>query len=175
MERKEFDSLLIHEQVKYLNDEIKKGISVSKVCKEIGIAKSTVLTRLKKHDYVANKEGVYILSKDYKANEVASNRSKSKSKVKKASEPSELDLLIKRVESIEKQIKQLKIDSEAVKTHKAQEFIPTEFNSDIKQITARLNVEVYDKLNKMYKEHKLVSKQVILNSLLNEILDKYLR
>lgn len=177
MDREKFDSLLIQEQINYLNSKIEEGISLSKICKDIGIAKSTVATRIKKHGYVSNKEGFYVLSKSDGETQLEDYHDNIKENNKTASKPSEMDLLIKRVETIEKQLKQFKIDSEANKkqTNDNKEFIPTEFNSDIKQITARLNTEVYKKLNKMYEEHKLISRQVILNTLLNEVLDKYLK
>lgn len=177
MDREKFDSLLIQEQINYLNSKIEEGISLSKICKDIGIAKSTVATRIKKHEYVSNKDGFYVLSKSDGETQVEDYHDKIKKNNKTASKPSEMDLLIKRVKSIEKELKQLKADSEANKkqTKMNKDFVATEFDSDIKQITARLNTEVYKKLNRMYEEHKLISRQVILNSLLNEALDKYLK
>lgn len=48
MDRKEFDDLGIEEQIEYMNKELINGSTVTKVCKSIGIGRSTVRDRFKK-------------------------------------------------------------------------------------------------------------------------------
>lgn len=48
MDRKEFDDLNIKEQIEYMNKELVNGCTVTKVCKSIGIGRSTVRDRFKK-------------------------------------------------------------------------------------------------------------------------------
>ena len=48
MDRKEFDSLNIEEQVEYINKELYNGCTLTKVCSLIGIGRSTVRDRFKK-------------------------------------------------------------------------------------------------------------------------------
>ncbi|WP_373845533.1 hypothetical protein [Clostridium sp.] len=48
MDRYEFDNLIIEEQIKYINAELTSGHTITKVCKSIGIGRSTVRDRFKK-------------------------------------------------------------------------------------------------------------------------------
>lgn len=48
MDRKEFDNLDIEEQIKHMNKELVNGCTVTKVCKSIGIGRSTIRDRFMK-------------------------------------------------------------------------------------------------------------------------------
>lgn len=52
----EFNKLDIIRQIDYLNTQLKKGTSLTILCKNIGIARSTVGGRVKKQGYVFDKE-----------------------------------------------------------------------------------------------------------------------
>lgn len=54
-------------------------------------------------------------------------------------------------------------------------FEPKEFTTELKQISYRYNTEVLDKLDKLCKQNKLYSKTSILNTLLDEVIDQYLK
>ena len=55
------------------------------------------------------------------------------------------------------------------------DFKPYSFNSEVKQTTIRIHSEVIEKLNRFYSEYNQYGKQLVFNSLLNEVLDKYLK
>lgn len=56
MNKDKFNELNIDEQIKFFNKELEKGNSLSKICKSIGIGRSTVSDRFKKINYKFNKE-----------------------------------------------------------------------------------------------------------------------
>lgn len=55
MNKDTFNKLNIDEQLKFFNKELKKGNSLSVICKSIGIGRSTVSDRFKKKNYKFNK------------------------------------------------------------------------------------------------------------------------
>lgn len=55
MNKDTFNKLTIDEQLKFFNKELKKGNSLSVICKSIGIGRSTVSDRFKKKNYKFNK------------------------------------------------------------------------------------------------------------------------
>lgn len=178
MDRKTFDSLSIEEQVNCINESLKKGISLGAFGKSIGIAKSTVGTRLKTAGYIRNSDtGCYVLEGLEAVNEEKNNDEKEVKQNIEISTIPQIEELIKRIEKIEQELESFKTESKMnQKSFKNEyKFKPQKFETDVKQITARLNQEVFKKLERMYDEYNMISKQVILNSLLNEVLDKYLK
>lgn len=62
LNKDDFNKLDINKQIDYLNTQLKKGISLTVLCKNIGIARSTVGGRAKKQGYIFDKEiNQYIL------------------------------------------------------------------------------------------------------------------
>ncbi|SHH43071.1 hypothetical protein [Tepidibacter thalassicus] len=47
MDRNEFNELDILNQIEYFNKKLKENLSISKICKNIGIARTTVTDRFK--------------------------------------------------------------------------------------------------------------------------------
>ena len=65
MNKDDFNKLDINKQIDYLNTQLKKGISLTVLCKNIGIARSTVGGRVKKQGYIFDKEiNQYILENE---------------------------------------------------------------------------------------------------------------
>ena len=65
MNKDDFNKLDINKQIDYLNTQLKKGISLTVLCKNIGIARSTVGGRAKKQGYIFDKEiNQYILENE---------------------------------------------------------------------------------------------------------------
>jgi len=70
----EFNKLGIDKQIEYLNTNLSEGISLTTLCKNIGIARSTVAGRAIKQGYTFNKEiNQYVLK-----NKIATGRPYSK-------------------------------------------------------------------------------------------------
>lgn len=55
MNRNEFDKLEAIEQIKYINNKLMEGNTVTNVCKSIGIGRSTIRDRFEKVSYKYNK------------------------------------------------------------------------------------------------------------------------
>lgn len=56
MTRKEFDKLKVLDQIEYINKSLLGGYTVTCICNYIGIGRSTIRDRFKKHGYEYNKE-----------------------------------------------------------------------------------------------------------------------
>ena len=55
MNKKEFNSLDVMQQIKYINSQLIEGNTLTNVCKSIGIGRSTIRDRFKKVSYEYNK------------------------------------------------------------------------------------------------------------------------
>lgn len=73
MDRKKFDEMSVKAQINYVNSKLDKGYTLTKLCKEIGIGRSTVRKRFKAQGYAFDKDlNKYILS-DGKVNNITSS------------------------------------------------------------------------------------------------------
>ncbi|MEG2985085.1 MAG: hypothetical protein RR835_10310 [Peptostreptococcaceae bacterium] len=90
MNKEQFNKLNVKSQIKYFNELLKKFDSISQVCKQIGIAPSTVKDRFKSNRYyfdadtkqylevveiVSNTEDYDNNTNSYKRNEIIENKS----------------------------------------------------------------------------------------------------
>lgn len=65
MTKDEFNKLDINEQINYLNTQLKEGLTLTSLCKNIGIARSTVGGRVSKQGYIFDKKiNQYILENE---------------------------------------------------------------------------------------------------------------
>ena len=55
MNKTEFNSLEVLEQIEYINKSLLEGSTLTNVCKSIGIGRSTIRDRFKKVSYEYNK------------------------------------------------------------------------------------------------------------------------
>ena len=56
MTKDEFNNLEIMDQINYLNEHLKDGHTLTNICKSIGIARSTVGSRMTKQGYILDKD-----------------------------------------------------------------------------------------------------------------------
>ena len=57
LNKNQFDQMPLNDQIKYINNELRKeGSSLTGICKEIGIARSTVRERSKKQGFIFDKK-----------------------------------------------------------------------------------------------------------------------
>ncbi|NFF59813.1 HTH domain-containing protein [Clostridium botulinum] len=67
MNRKEFDSLDINEQIKYINKELNNGKSLTELSEKINISRSTIRKRFKKLGYLFDQDAnKYLCDKEVK-------------------------------------------------------------------------------------------------------------
>lgn len=55
MNKESFNKLTIDEQIEYINEKLKEANSLTNICKNISIGRSTISDRFKKHNYKFNK------------------------------------------------------------------------------------------------------------------------
>lgn len=182
MNRIQFESLNIKEQVAYINDKLEKGLSLDEICSDIDISKFALNTRLKINGYtkILNQ---YVIEEDLQ--DVSSTSETEKALVKAFLNIPELVELFEKVNKLDslvseniKDIQDLKENSKiATKpsktTRKKNVLVAKKFVGEQKQTTVRINKDIYKRLGKIYKKYPLYNRQDILNSLLDEILKKY--
>lgn len=186
MNRIQFESLNITEQVAYINDKLEKGLSIDEICSDIDISKFALNTRLKINGYtkILNQ---YVIEEDLQDVSSTSETEKTENNalIKAFLNIPELVELFEKVNKLDslvseniKDIQDLKENSKiATKpsktTRKKNVLVAKKFVGEQKQTTVRINKDIYKRLGKIYKKYPLYNRQDILNSLLDEILKKY--
>lgn len=175
MNREEFNKLNVKEQVEYFNNELnQENNNFNAICKSIGISKNTVLSRFKKFGYEPARQGQKIIKflqaigekevkKEQRKNLTAEN-SEVKNK-NEASDPYEINLILKRIELLEQKVKEL--ESKGLCGDK--NFINSYENTTTK--TFKIDIEVYQELEKLFDKYKMYKRQDIVSSLLKYALD----
>lgn len=175
MNREEFNKLNVKEQVEYFNNELnQENNNFNAICKSIGISKNTVLSRFKKFGYEPARQGQKIIKflqaigeKEVKKEQIK-NLTAENSEVKnknEASDPYEINLILKRIEWLEQKVKEL--ESKGLCEDK--NFINSYENTTTK--TFKIDVEVYQDLEKLFDKYKMYKRQDIVSSLLKYALD----
>ena len=149
MNRIEFDSLQISEQANYINENLKRGISLSASAKKVKISKSTLLDRLKRNNYKLL-NGSYQKVDNVIEKEIIKEVPKEKPK-------EELKEIIDRINKIEKELRALK-SVPATKDIK-------HYDNTINK-TFKVNKELLEQLEDKFKEYNNYKKQDILNTIL---------
>lgn len=190
MIREEFNKLDINSQVNYFNNELKnKDNNFNAICKQLGISKNTILSRFKKEGLLPVKEGQKIIgfnnqlleikeenltSENSEVKNIISENSMMKNK-KKASDPNDINIILNRIELLEQKVKELEsaklkfpIDFNT-KLCLDKNFINSYENTTTK--TFKIDIEVYEELEKMFNKYKMYKRQDIVSSLLKYALD----
>lgn len=149
MNRIEFDSLNISEQANYINENLKKGISLSVSAKEINISKSTLSDRFKRNNYKLL-NGSYQKIDDIEEKEIIKE-------VPEENPKEELKEIINRIDKIEKELR-------ASKSVPATKDIKHYGNTINK--TFKVNKELLEQLENKFNEYNNYKKQDILNTIL---------
>lgn len=177
MNREEFNQLDINSQVNYFNNELKnKDNNFNAICKQLGISKNTILSRFKKEGLLPVKEGQKIIGFNNQLLEIKEENSMMKNK-KKASDPKDINSILKRIELLEQKVETLQSASlhsikkehlnGDLRSHK--NFINSYENTITK--TFKIDVGVYQELEKIFDKYKMYKRQDIVSSLLKYALD----
>lgn len=178
MNRDEFNKLDVKGQVDYFNNELKQANNnFNAICKQIGISKNTILNRFKANGFEPSRAGQKIIGFSQevaKEENIISENSLLKNKTK-ANDPYEMNLILKRIELLEQKVKVL--ESANLHLHKevngelrsVNSFINSYENTTTK--TFKIDVEVYQELEKIFDKYKIYKKQDIVSSLLRYALD----
>lgn len=197
MNREEFNQLDIKGQVDYFNEELKQeNNNFNAICKSIGVSKNTILNRFKKEGLLPAKQGQKIIAfydylttensevknsevKNIRAeNSALTNLTSEKLPMKnksKASDPKDIDLILKRIELLEKKVEEYNTKLCCTKEHlngefrSDKDFINSYENTTTK--TFKIDVEVYQELENLFDKYKMYKRQDIVSSLLKYALD----
>lgn len=191
MQWNDFKELDIQKQIEFFNKEFKAGTSKTDMGKKLGTSRNSINRLLKKIGYKQLKRESKELNKDTRA--VTSIEPKEQKAIDNVVEMGwgDINSFMKRLVAVESDLKAVRedlkavrskcthdtkkaltIDSEAIETHILE---PKMFESDLKQISYRYNTEILDKLDQLCKQYPHYSKTSILNTLLNESIEKYLK
>ena len=198
MNREEFNQLDIKGQVDYFNNELKQeNNNFNAICKQMGISKNTILSRFKKEGLLPARQGQKIIRFNNQLLEIKEeNLTAKNSEVKfsetenikaenstlinliseklpmknksKVSDPKDINLILKRVELLEQKVKEL--ESKGLCGDK--NFINSYENTTTK--TFKIDVGVYQELEKIFDKYKMYKRQDIVSSLLKYALDNIL-
>lgn len=193
---KNFNKLLVDEQVKFINEELKKNnnISLKKVCKNFGLNKVKLNDKFYGggYEYDADHRAYIKVSVMQKNNKDISNIKNKEIEVDPAVNKNYKTLDINRLENIEKALKEVKEllelkDSlkEVVQEYNKNKNIidipgPAELKIDIDSFESTLSnrvIKVYDNINKDWikfcKKNKQFKMQDLYSQALKEFIEKY--
>lgn len=197
MDREDFNKLDINTQVDYFNKELKKEDNTFNfICRELQISKNTILSRFRSFGYEPVRQGQgtskgqrqKIIKFSKSENLTAQNCSVEKKQIKnltaensevknltdensamknksKASDPKDINLILKRIELLEQKVKELENEG----LPKDKNFINSYDTTTTK--TFKIDVEVYQELEKLFDKYKMYKRQDIVSSLLKYALD----
>ena len=114
MDREDFNKLDINTQVDYFNKELKKEDNTFNfICRELQISKNTILSRFRSFGYEPVRQGEGTskgqrqkIIKFSKGENLTAENSEVKNK-NEASDPYEINLILKRIELLEQKVKEL--------------------------------------------------------------------
>ena len=174
-----YEKMSLEEVVAYLNSELLKGRSMKEIEQEDFEVNERVITKRLARKNIKKVDGQFVLQNGSKMTEV-----KKKQVIESISEDKNNKLLEnKRLSEIEKRVFELeKIIKEIVCTQSGSKVVTNDlglkiYSSEDKPIakTIRLYKEIWDKIDMVKDQFPHLSYQSILNSLLDEITEKYLK
>ena len=174
-----YDKMDLGEVVAYINSELLKGRSMKEIEQEdFGVNERVITKRLARKN-IKKVDGQFVLQNGSKMTEV-----KKKQVIEPVSEGKNNKLVEnKRLTEIEKRVFELeKIIKEIICTQSGSKVVTNDlglkiYSSEDKPIakTIRLYKDIWDKTDMVKEQFPHLSYQVVLNSLLDEITEKYLK
>ena len=172
MDREDFNKLDINIQVDYFNKELKKeDTTFNFICRELQISNNTILSRFRSFGYEPVRQGEGTskgqrqkIIKFSKSENLTAENLEVKNK-NEASDPYEISLILKRIELLEQKVKEL--ESKGLCEDK--NFINSYESTTTK--TFKIDVGVYQELEKIFDKYKMYKRQDIVSSLLKYALD----
>lgn len=181
MDRNDFDKLDITGQINYINGELIKGSTLTKICKNINIGRTTIRDRFVKGGYVFNKEkNQYIKDSNDKSNSkiihekhiVSSNNSKAV--IEFNSIKNDLLQLIENKEDILKIVNEYKNKSKVIDIPELNiNDIPSNMQKDITTRSLKIYDPIYKLFNNLCNKYSSIKKQDLISLALLEFCNKY--
>ena len=174
MNRDDFNNLTVINQIEYFNKKLnEEDNNFNAICKSIGISKNTILSRFKNNGYVPGKEGQKIIL-FCKEEDIYNIKSEPKKTVKeeknktKANDPKELNLILKRLELLEKEVEDLKKKNLELAND---DFTLNKFSGVTTTKTFKIDLDVYKDLEEILEKYNIYKKQDVVSSLLKYAID----
>ena len=166
-----YDEMGIEEVVEYINGELLKGRPMKEIERvDFGVNERVITKRLARKN-IKKVDGQFVLQDGSKMLEV-----KKKQFIEAVSENKRFNELEKRVFDLEKILKEILCTQSGSKVVTNDLGLKI-YSSDDKPIakTIRLYKDIWDKIDMVKEQFPHLSYQVVLNSLLDEITEKYLK
>ena len=166
-----YDEMGIEEIVSYINGELLKGRPMKEIERiDFGVNERVITKRLARKN-IKNVDGQFVLQDGSKMPEM-----KKKQVIEPISENKRFNELEKRVFDLEKILKEILCTQSGSKVVTNDLGLKI-YSSEDKPIakTIRLYKEIWDKIDMVKEQFSHLSYQVVLNSLLDEITEKYLK
>lgn len=191
MNKDKFNKLEILEQIDFINSKIQYNNSITAVCKEIGVGRSTIRDRFKKANYSYSKnlnKYVYIEPTEV-SKELENNNSRNtsviynKSNTSSAEDNPVLTVLEKSNKDFQNNIIDLvnnyDVLKEIIELHRCntsvikQQIIIDLDNSENKLTTLRVNTSILDKFNEFCKQNKQFTKVDLISQALKDFMESH--
>lgn len=191
MNKDEFNALEVLKQIGYINKQLKNNKSITAVCKELEIGRSTIRDRFKKLNYSYDKEvNAYILKEnnDCNADVIDINNGCTTSDVDTEiaavhKEEGVFDIIEKSDDEIKNNLLELAKNYELLKEiidiHRSnkkvikQQIIIDIEEADSKLVTTRINKKILDEFNKFCDNNKQFRKVDLLSQAIKNFIDQH--
>lgn len=196
MNKEEFDKLEILEQIKYINNQLENNKSVTSVCKEIGIGRTTVRDRFEKANYGYSKESKkYIYNNDVtdvvqghvKSSNINSGCVTSDINNNNITDVTQSDTVIKIINKSDEEIKNSLLDlvknydvlKDIIELHRRntsvikQQIVIDVEDAESKLTTLRVNSKVLEQFNEFCINNKQYKKVDLLSQAIKEFIERY--
>lgn len=183
MNKDKFNNLEITQQVEYINNQLKNNNSITSVCKELGIGRSTIRDRFKKNKYIYSKaENLYIYNDELNiSKEILDDYNRrNTSVIDKGNKPDIIDIsdiniknnLLELADNYEilKEIIELHRRNTSVVKKQIVIDLP---QSESKLVTFRINNDILDHFNKFCLEHSAYRKVDLLSQAIKNFIENY--
>lgn len=192
MTKEQFNALEVLKQIDYINKQLKNNVSLTGVCKRLGIGRSTIRDRFKKLSYVFDKEAnAYVLQEENNVCEtdVVAQDNGCRTSVddveiaKIGKEQGVLEIIEKSDEEIKNNLldlaKNYELLVEIMDIHRRntsvvkQQIIIDIEEADSKLTTLRVNSKVLEEFNKFCDDNKQFKKVDLLSQAMKNFIDQY--
>ncbi|WP_338564364.1 hypothetical protein QJR60_17250 (plasmid) [Paraclostridium sordellii] len=199
MNKEEFNKLEILEQVQYINNELKNNKSITSVCKELGIGRSTIRDRFKKANYSYSKDlNKYVHNDDItdvlqkstellKCNNGCISTDINKENNNNSTDVIQKDTVTEIINKSDEEIKNNLLDlvsnydvlKDIIELHRRntsvikQQIVIDIEESDSKLATLRVNSKVLEQFNEFCKNNKQYKKVDLLSQAMKDFIERY--
>lgn len=192
MTKEQFNELEVLKQIDYINEQLKNNMSITGVCKNIGIGRATIRDRFKKVNYVYDKEAnAYVLKEvnnDCNVGVIDTNNGCDMlDETTYITEVSKEEGVFEIIEKSDEEIKNNLLDlaknyellREIMDMHRRntsvvkKQIVIDLDDSESKLVTLRVNSDVLGKFNKFCDNNKQFKKVDLLSQAMKNFIDQY--